>query len=101
MDNLDTIIDDTIIGLNENTVSDALNIDSHGQAVGRALINGAVVIYDLYNAPAWLSPILRMRDENGDVRTAIIKSGEMFETVEFSMNITADPRKDNSKRKGD
>lgn len=33
---------------------------------GRALIDGALVVYDLDAPPAWLTPVLAARDEDGN-----------------------------------
>lgn len=37
------------------------------QGIGRAIIDGALVIYDLDAPPAWLAPVLSARDEDGNV----------------------------------
>ena len=37
----------------------------HG--IGRALIDGAVVVYNLDDPPAWLQSILANRDEDGSL----------------------------------
>ena len=44
--------------------------DSGG--IGRAWIDGALVVYDLEDPPVWLAPVLdaSMRDENGDTHIA-------------------------------
>jgi hypothetical protein len=38
----------------------------HQYSEGWAIIDGAMVIYDIDNPPVWLRPILAMRDEDGN-----------------------------------
>jgi hypothetical protein len=58
--------------------------------------NSAVVIYDLDDPPKWLKPILDMRDENGDVISAMVDCDQsespMYVTVEYAMDASLDPR---------
>lgn len=41
-------------------------------ALGRAIIDGAVVIYDLDDPPKWLKPILAYRDDDGSLAHATV-----------------------------
>jgi hypothetical protein len=84
--------------LDQLIIDRALAVSAGGvsQSVCRAVINGAVVIYNLDDPPKWLRPILDMRDENGDVVTAQVDCDErdrpMHVTVEYSMDPALDPR---------
>lgn len=40
---------------------------SDSGSVGRASIDGCIVVYDLEDPPAWLVPILNARNEDGDL----------------------------------
>lgn len=57
-------------GLHQAIIDKALNVyapTSAGHSTGRALIDGAVIIYNLDEPPAWLVPILAARDEDGHI----------------------------------
>lgn len=57
--------------LDSRTATRALRVEaSPGESVGRALMNGAVVIYNLDEPPFWLGPLLAARDEEGDVQAS-------------------------------
>ena len=43
---------------------------SDSGAVGRAWIDGALVVYDLEDCPQWLANALKAQDENGRTRLA-------------------------------
>lgn len=44
--------------------------DKFNYSEGWALIDGALVIYDLSNPPAWLAPVLDAQDEDGNTEIA-------------------------------
>lgn len=43
---------------------------SDSGSVGRAWIDGTIVVYDLDDAPAWLAEVLAARDEDGNTDLA-------------------------------
>lgn len=51
--------------LNEQTIMDAFNVPAYGQGVGRAYIDGSVLIYDLDDIPSWVQVLLDGRDDDG------------------------------------
>jgi hypothetical protein len=53
--------------LNDHVIGDAFNIPAHGQSVGRAYIDGAVLIYDLDDVPEWATELIAARDDDGNV----------------------------------
>ena len=59
------------MSLYPGTIRAALSVESYGKSISRAVIGGAVVIYDLDDVPAWLEPILDACDEDGDPSDAI------------------------------
>jgi hypothetical protein len=45
----------------------AQGLDGDGdQNIGRALIDCALVVYDLFDPPSWLRPVLELRGEDGN-----------------------------------
>lgn len=74
----------TDAGLAEGTINAAFKVPAEGRSVGHALINGAVVIYDLEAPPDWLRPILQHRNDDGDVHAAFVEGDDGYSTVEFS-----------------
>lgn len=38
--------------------------------IGRAWVDGTLVVYDLQDVPAWLAPVLEARDEDGNTELA-------------------------------
>ena len=44
--------------LNHATLHAAMTVPAHGQEVGRAILDGAVVVYALGHAPDWLLGLL-------------------------------------------
>ena len=58
--------------LAQATIDAALNVPAHDEptGVGRAVIDGSVVIYPLDHPPAWLAPVLAACDENGNTAHA-------------------------------
>lgn len=56
------------MSLEAEVIERSLDIEAAGEeSLSRVVINGAVVIYDPFDPPHWLTPILDARDENGDV----------------------------------
>jgi hypothetical protein len=41
----------------------------HGYVEGWALIDGALVVYDVDTPPTWLAPVLATRDDDGNTPT--------------------------------
>lgn len=83
-------------GLDFETIDATMKVPAGDQNISRSIIGNAIVIYNTDNPPKWLTPILEMQDENGDVITAFVDRGHNFVTVEYSMNTNLDPRKNNS-----
>ena len=53
--------------LHANTIDRALNVGAEpSESVGRAVIDGCVVTYDLDAPPRWLALLLADRDEDGN-----------------------------------
>lgn len=48
----------------------ARSCTEHGYVEGWAIIDGALVIYDVDHPPAWLVPVLDARDEDGNTTLA-------------------------------
>lgn len=48
------------------TGEDAEPPEDYAGSIGRAIIDNALVIYDLDEPPAWLAPVLAARDEDGN-----------------------------------
>jgi len=61
------------VGLDQIIIDRALAVSAGGtnHGVSRAVIDGAVVIYNLDDPPLWLKPVLHARDENGSPRDAM------------------------------
>lgn len=51
----------------DQAMSVTLPLDELTHEVSRAIINGAVVIYNSEQTPDWLAPILEACDENGNI----------------------------------
>jgi hypothetical protein len=65
------------VALDPDWVQDLLEYKATLQAggsdsgnVGRAAIDGALVVYDLEDPPYWLVPVLEARDEDGNTKPA-------------------------------
>ena len=54
-------------GLDREVIGRVLAVSARGSAtlVSRAVIDGAVVVYNTDDPPLWFKPILRARDEDG------------------------------------
>ena len=70
------------MALSDAWIEELLNYDatlapkdftSESGNVGRAAIDGALVVFDLDDPPAWLKPVLDMRDENGNTATEMLR----------------------------
>ena len=59
--------------LDQFIIDRALAVSAEGSAtpVSRAVIDGAVVIYNTDDPPLWLRPVLAARDEDGSPRDAM------------------------------
>lgn len=64
------------MSLNEQTIEEAFDVPACGQSVGRALIDGCMVIYDLDDPPVWLRAVIRAQDENGNTTDALRVYGD-------------------------
>lgn len=49
----------------------SVKADDASHSTSRAIIDGAVVIYNLDDPPAWLTPILDARDEDGHIEGTV------------------------------
>lgn len=58
--------------LDQRVIDRALKVKAADVAhpTSRAVIDGAVVIYNLDDPPAWLVPVLAARDEDGNIAAA-------------------------------
>jgi hypothetical protein len=53
--------------IERKNASEALSwCEAHGYSEGWAIIDGAMVIYDIDNPPVWLAPILDLQDDDGN-----------------------------------
>jgi hypothetical protein len=57
--------------LDQRTIDAALEVPAFDQSVGRAVIDGAVLIYDHDATPEWASRILTSRDDDGNTMPGI------------------------------
>ena len=53
--------------LNRATLHAAMTVPAHGQDVGRAILDGVVVVYALGHAPNWLLDLLEAAREADEV----------------------------------
>ena len=53
--------------LNHATLHAAMTVPAHGQNVGRAILDGTVVVYALDHAPDWLLGLIEAANEADEV----------------------------------
>jgi hypothetical protein len=58
--------------------TDRAEFRSDSGSVGRASIDGVLVIYDLDDIPAWFAGALRVRDEDGNTGLAEPRTSDEF-----------------------
>jgi hypothetical protein len=58
-------------GLHRSTIKAAFRVPGHDRSVSRALIDGAMVIYNTEDPPTWLRAVIRSRDEDGNTSEAM------------------------------
>ena len=59
-------VDDVQAYLGASPEERSMDFDTDSGYVGRAWVDGVLVVYDLMDVPQWLATVLDARDDDGD-----------------------------------